>query len=59
MNKGARLTTHASVVRLNMCLLDFSIFNDQGVTLAANVSEDGGCIEVELEGFCEFGGGVG
>ena len=31
---------HSSVIWLDMSLLDFSVFNNQGVALAAVVSED-------------------
>jgi hypothetical protein len=40
-------------------LLDLAVLNDQGVALAAVVAEDGGGIEVEVEGFGELAVGVG
>jgi hypothetical protein len=52
-----RLTTHASVVGLNVGLL--AVLNDQGVALAAVVAEDGGGIEVEVESLGELAVGVG
>jgi hypothetical protein len=54
-----RLTTHASVVGLNVGLLDLAVLNDQGVALAAVVAEDGGGIEVEVESLGELAVGVG
>jgi hypothetical protein len=54
-----KLTTHASVVGLNVGLLDLAVLNDQGVALAAVVAEDGGGIEVEVEGLGELAVGVG
>jgi len=51
--------THASVVGLNVGLLDLAILNDQGVTLAAVVAEDGGGIEIEVESLGELAVGVG
>ena len=42
-----------------MGLLDLAILNDQGVTLAAVVAEDGGGIEIEVESLGELAVGVG
>lgn len=41
-----------------MGLLDLAVLDDEGVTLATVVSEDGGCVEVEVEGLCEGAVGV-
>jgi hypothetical protein len=40
-------------------LLDLAVLNDQGVTLAAVVAEDGSGIEVEVESLGELAVGVG
>lgn len=53
-----KLTTHASVVGLDVGLLDLAILNDQGVALAAVVTENGGGIEVEVESLGEGAVGV-
>lgn len=53
-----KLTTHASVVGLDVGLLDLAILNDQGVALAAVVTENGGGIEVEVESLGEGAIGV-
>jgi hypothetical protein len=57
--KHKKLTTHASVVGLNVGLLDLTVLNDQSITLAAVVAEDGGGIEVEVESLGELAVGVG
>jgi hypothetical protein len=57
--KGKKLTTHAGVVGLNVGLLDLAVLDDQGVTLAAVVAEDGSSIEVEVESLGELAVGVG
>jgi hypothetical protein len=51
--------THASVVRLDVSLLDLAIFNDQSVTLAAVITEDGRGVKVKVESLCEGAVGVG
>ena len=53
-----KLTTHASVVGLDVGLLDLAILNDQGVALAAVVTENRGGIEVEVESLGEGAVGV-
>lgn len=42
-----------------MGLFDLAILDDQGVTLAAVVAEDGSGIEVEVESLGELAVGVG
>lgn len=54
-----KLTTHASVVGLNVGLLDLAVLDDQGVALAAVVAENGGGIEVEVKSLGELAVGVG
>ena len=54
-----QLTTHASVVGLNVSLLDLAVLDDQGVALAAVVAENGSGIEVEIESLGELAVGVG
>lgn len=53
------LTTHAGVVGLNVGLFDLAVLDDQGVTLAAVVAEDGGGIEVEVKSLGELAVRVG
>ena len=54
-----KLTTHASVVGLDVGLLDLTVLDDQGVTLAAVVAEDGSGIEVEVKSLGELAVRVG
>jgi hypothetical protein len=49
----------ACVVWLNVGFLDFAVFNDEGVALAARAAEDGGAVEGEVERVGEFGFRVG
>ena len=39
-------------------LLDLAVLDDEGVTLATVVPEDGGCVEIEVKGLCEGAVGV-
>jgi hypothetical protein len=54
-----KLTTHASVVGLDVGLLDLTVLDDQGVALAAVVAEDGSGIKVEVESLSELAVRVG
>lgn len=53
------LTTHASVVGLDVGLLDLAVLDDQGIALAAVVAKDGCGIEVEVESLGELAVRVG
>lgn len=52
------LTINASVVRLDMNLLDLAVLRDQRIALAALVAENGGAIEGQVEGLGELARGV-
>ena len=50
-----RLTVHTGVVWLYVCLLDFAILDDEGVSLAAWLSEDFRGVKVKTERLGELG----
>lgn len=54
-----KLTGHARVVSLNMSLLDLTVLNNKGITLAARSTEDCCTVEVEVQSFGESTVGVG
>lgn len=43
-------TVQACVVGFDVGLFDGAVFNDQGVTLGAIASEDGGAVKGEIQG---------
>lgn len=47
------LTANASVIRLDMGLLDLAVLDNKGVPLAPWPAEDGSAVEVQVEGFGE------
>lgn len=46
-------TIQASVIGLNVSLLDSTVLNDQGIALGAVTAKDGSAIEGEIQGFRE------
>jgi hypothetical protein len=51
-------TIQAGVVRLNVCFLDSTVFNNQSIALGTVTSEDGCAVEGEIECHCEAKAGV-
>lgn len=49
------LTRDTGVVRLDVHFLDLAIFNDDSVSLAANVAENRSCVKVGLKGLRKLG----
>lgn len=50
---------HSGVVWLDVNRLDLAIFHQQGVALGADVAEEGGGVEAQVEGVGEGAAGVG
>lgn len=53
------LTLSASVVRLDVSLLDLTVLDDKGITLAARLTENGSAIKVKIKSLGEFSVRVG
>jgi hypothetical protein len=51
-------TIQASVVRLDVRLLDGTILNEQSISLGAIAAEDGSGVKVEVKALCEGQAGV-
>lgn len=58
MVSGWNRTVETGVVGLHESLLNLAVLDQQGVALAAVVSEDGGAIEGNIERLGELAGGV-
>lgn len=58
MVRGWNRTVETGVVGLHESLLNLAVLDQQGVALAAVVSEDGGAIEGDIERLGELAGGV-
>jgi hypothetical protein len=51
-------TIQAGVVRLNVCFLDSTVFNNQSIALGTVTPEDGCAVEGEIECLCEAKAGI-
>jgi hypothetical protein len=51
-------TIQASVVRLDVRLLDGAVLNEQSISLGAIAAEDGSGVKVEVKALCESQAGV-